>query len=128
MAGGLGEPELWLERAADTLEAARALRDGEFYNESVSRSYYAMFYAAKAAVASEGIRSTKHSSVISAFGRPFAKTGRLDARLHRALMAAHRQRQSADYLLGVANSEEDASRLLVDAEDFVGAVRALLAT
>lgn len=128
MAGSLGEPELWLERAREALEAARVLRDREFYNESVSRAYYAMFYAAKAAVASEGVRSKKHSSVISAFGHLFAKTGRIDARLHRALMAAHRQRQSVDYLLGVANTEEDATRLLVEAADFVAAIKALLIT
>lgn len=78
MAGSLEEVELWLDRAEETLKASKALRDRGFYKDAVSRAYYAMFYAAKAAVVKEGVRGKKHSGVISAFGRLFAKTGRLE--------------------------------------------------
>lgn len=101
MAGsGLEEPDRWLARAEETLQAAEVLAEREFYKESVSRAYYAMFYAAKAAVVWEGVRVKKHSAVIAAFGRLFAKSARLDARLHTALMNAFEERGDADYMLG----------------------------
>lgn len=125
---GVGEPDRWLARAEETLGAAKALAEREFYKDSVSRAYYAMFYAAKASVVSEGVRVKKHSAVVAAFGRLFAKSGRLDTRLHTALMDAFEQREDADYLLGVIVSEEDAKESLKAAEEFVSAVKALLAT
>ncbi len=125
---GLEESSLWLARAEETPAAAELLAGQEFYRESVSRSYYAMFYAAKAAVVSKGVRTKKHSGVIAAFGRLFAKTGTLDPRLHAALMGAFEDRGDADYLLGFAVSEEQARQSAKAARDLVKAVKSLLAT
>jgi len=36
-----------IERADESAESAKLLLDKEFYDASVSRSYYAMFYATK---------------------------------------------------------------------------------
>lgn len=128
MVGSLEEARSWLEKAEETLDAARALRDRGFYNQMVSASYYAMFYAAKAALVSDGVHSKKHSGVISSFGRLFAKTGRLDPRLHRALMTAYKDRQLTDYRIGSAAAPEAAADSLEEAEEFVAAVTAFLAT
>lgn len=126
MAGSLEEVELWLDRAEETLKASKALRDRGFYKDAVSRAYYAMFYAAKAAVVKEGVRGKKHSGVISAFGRLFAKTGRLEARLHRTLMAAYRQREETDYRPKVVTSKEAATETIQEAEEFVAVVGTFL--
>jgi uncharacterized protein (UPF0332 family) len=127
VAGSLKEAEGWLKKAEETLDAAKALKDRRFYNDSLSRTYYAMFYAAKGAVISQGVETKKHSRVISAFGRLFAKTGRLDPQLHRALMLAYKQRELADYRLGAAAPEEVSTQALKAAEDFVIAVKSFLA-
>jgi uncharacterized protein (UPF0332 family) len=65
-----------LLRARRTLRASRLLLENGYLEESLSRSYYSMFYAAKALLAGEGIPVSKHSGVIAAFGQRFARTGR----------------------------------------------------
>lgn len=45
------------------LDAARLLYDKGFINDALSKSYYAIFAAAKALLASEGLQSKKHSGV-----------------------------------------------------------------
>lgn len=126
MAGSVEEITLWLSRSNRTVEAARALAAGGFYQESVSRAYYAMFYAAKAAAVSEGIRASKHSAVVAAFGQLFASTGRLPKHLHAALMAAFRDRQLADYNPSWEPTRQDVDARLAQAEEFVAAVASVL--
>ncbi|TAK30791.1 MAG: HEPN domain-containing protein [Chloroflexota bacterium] len=126
MASSLEEPMKWLFKAERTLQEAVALADAGLYGGSVSRAYYAMFYAAKAAVVSEGVRSKKHSGVISMFGRLFTGTGRLDPRFHRTLIRAFRWREEADYLVESLPSENEARDRILSAEEFVRAVKALL--
>ena len=45
---------------------------------SVSRAYYAMFYAAKAALLSRGLDLRKHSASIAKFRELFVITGQVD--------------------------------------------------
>ncbi len=63
-----------LQKATDNTQAARLLVEGDFYDISISRAYYAMFYIAEAFLLSKGFTFSKHSAVISAFGQYFAKT------------------------------------------------------
>ncbi len=44
------------------------------YDFAVSHFYYAMFYLAEALLLTKGLRFSKHSAVIAAFGEHFAKT------------------------------------------------------
>lgn len=46
------------------------------------RTYYAMFHAATAALLSQGIRRSKHSAVVAAFGRHLVKSGKFTAEQH----------------------------------------------
>ena len=126
MASSVDETQEWLRLAQDALGAASLLLDRGFFRESVSRAYYAMFYAAKAAVVSEGLEASKHSTVISTFGQHFAKTGRVSSSLHKSLGIAFDERQLADYTLDWTVSREVAETRLSEAEGFVAAVSALL--
>ena len=51
-----------------------------------SRAYYAMFYIVEAFLEGEGMSFSKHSAVISAFGREFARTNRVPVEFHRFLI------------------------------------------
>ncbi len=117
-------PEL-LSRADRSLEAARLLIDNEYYAEAVSRAYYVMFYAATALLHSEGITVSKHSAVIAQVGQHFAKTGKIDVRLHKALIDAFDERQTADYG-GILFSREDTEAAYQAAGEFVQAAREYL--
>lgn len=81
-----------------------------------------MFYAAKAAVLTEGVDVNKHSAVIAAFGRLFAKTGRLPPSLHRSLTGASDARQTADYSITRDMTKEEAERRVAEAEQFVNTI------
>lgn len=44
----LEESQRWMAKARSSLTAAKKLREESLFAESISRSYYVMFYAAKA--------------------------------------------------------------------------------
>ena len=105
--------------------AARDLEAGDV-ERSLSASYYAMFYAASAALERVGVSRAKHSAVIAAFGEQFARTKRVDARYHSMLLGAFALRSAADYEVHVALSLETAEETLGNARSFVVACRSLL--
>jgi uncharacterized protein (UPF0332 family) len=114
-----------IARAERSLEAANLLIKNGYFADAVSRSYYAMFYAATALLHSEGITVSKHSAVIAQVGQHFAKTGKLEVRLHRALIDVFDERQTADYG-GIVFSHEDTALAYQAAGEFVQATQEYL--
>ena len=70
-----------LNRAYKNLDVAKSLFSNEFYEDSVSKSYYAIFFAAKALLLTKNLDTKKHSGVISFFNRYFVKTREDRARI-----------------------------------------------
>ncbi len=115
-----------IAKAKTSLEVAEGLvRDGHF-GFGASRAYYAMFYVAEALLARIGQSYTSHSAVVAAFGKEFAKTGRLDAEFHRWLVDAADIRNVGDYGLEVEVSEEQARSVCTWAHDFIRAAESFL--
>ena len=127
MASSIEESNAWIRRAEQTVRAAGSLLADGYYRDATSRAYYAMFYAAKAAVLTEGVEANKHSAVIAAFGRLFAKTGRLPASLHQSLTGAFDARQTADYSVTRDITKEEAERRVAEAKEFVSEVTRMVA-
>lgn len=86
-----------LERASEAVEAARLAASGSDGRTAANRAYYAMFFAAWALVAGTPEVGRRHQAVHAAFGERFARTRRLDPRLHRWLLDAFDLRLLADY-------------------------------
>ena len=63
----LTDPHTWLQVAETKLEHARRIFEVGLYDDAISRAYYAMFYAAKGALLTEGLDLRKHSSVVAKF-------------------------------------------------------------
>ena len=63
-----------IEKARRYLRSAELLIGDGDYDSAVSRAYYAMFYAAEAALLKKGMTFSSHKAVISAFGQHFVKT------------------------------------------------------
>jgi uncharacterized protein (UPF0332 family) len=119
-----------LEKASESIEAARLLLEMGFEDSAADRSYYAMFYAVEALLADRDLDFSSHGAVHGAFGRLFAKTGELDPKYHGWLIRAFEARQSATYGVDL-DGEADAasiSALIEQAEDFVAAIRRYLAS
>jgi uncharacterized protein (UPF0332 family) len=115
------ELQALMERARRSLRSARNIFEDGDHDFAMSRAYYAMFYAATAALLSQGITRTKHSGVIAAFGQHLVKPGKVTAEHQRALQAAFRDRSAGDYA-GVFPSREEVERRLQEAENFITAV------
>jgi uncharacterized protein (UPF0332 family) len=107
-----------LTKAKRYLRSARLLLQDGDYESSVSRSYYAMFYCAEAALLIRGLTFSSHRGVISAFGEQFIKTAVFPRGLGRELNRAFEKRQLGDYEAVPVVSDEDASQVLVDAVGF----------
>jgi uncharacterized protein (UPF0332 family) len=86
-----------LLKAQQSLEAAQLLLTNNYPDFATSRAYYAMFYIAEAFLETEGLTFSKHSAVIAAFGREFAKPHRISPDFHRFLIEAQALRTTGDY-------------------------------
>jgi uncharacterized protein (UPF0332 family) len=106
-------------KAKESLEAARLLLEKGYNNFAASRAYYAMFYVAEALLASLGQSYSSHGAVQAAFGREFAKTGKLDLKYHRWLIDAQDFRNLGDYALDKNISPAQATEICSWAEEFI---------
>ncbi len=86
-----------VKKAQKSLEAAKELFNKDYSEFSVSRAYYAMFYCAEALLLSKGLSFSKHSAVISFFGKEFVKTGLMPKKLHGYIRRAFEDRGVGDY-------------------------------
>lgn len=115
-----------LEKAHTKIDLAKILLENEQFEDSLSRSYYAMFSAARALLATKHLDSSKHSGVISLFNQHFVKTNFVDKRLGKILMEAKDFREEGDYGDYTKLDEIDAKKQLENAEFFIDNVEQIL--
>jgi uncharacterized protein (UPF0332 family) len=115
-----------LERAEASIQAAKDLAEGGYYDFVASRAYYAAFYAATAVLLCEELEFSKHSGVIAFIHREFVKTGRLDKRHGKNLNWLFELRGVGDYGATVHVSRRDAERAIKVAAEFLDAIEALI--
>jgi len=90
---------------------------------AVNRAYYAMFYAAHAALQHRAIEvaSSKHGTLVRRFGQHLIRTALLPRELGSSLSKALERRQKADYGREPL-SAEDAEKAVSRAEAFIAAI------
>lgn len=115
-----------LVKAERFLASARLLAESSDLDSAVSRVYYAAFYVAQALLDALGISFSSHRGVISAFGKEFAQTGRLDPRFHRLLITAFEKRQQADYWVETGLELDEVGELLAETDSFIHAAKGWL--
>ena len=76
-----------LTRAKKALLAAKTLLEKDLFADCVSRAYYAVLYAAKAALALSEVEADSHSGVRSMFGLHLVKTGKIEREFAKILTA-----------------------------------------
>ena len=113
--------------ARESIGAAKLLNAAPMHaGFAASRAYYGMYYATQAILLEKEMSFRKHSAVISAFGREFAKTGILPAELHGNLIQAEKRRLTGDYDVRNAVTTDEAAESIHVAEEFVTAVEKFL--
>lgn len=111
--------ELRMRLARDKMQLARKLVDDRYFNDAISKAYYAMFYASKAILLSLGEDPHKHKGVVSLYGKKVARVGLSDPKYGRVLASMERLRIDADYNEQYFATEAEARNAVLDAEDFV---------
>ena len=108
-----------LERAKEHFQSAKELLANNHFLDSVSRSYYAVFTAARAVLATVDKDSAKHSGVISLFDQHFVKTGKISSDASKIIHEAKEYREKADYADYPEITKEIAGSELVKTERFI---------
>ena len=112
-----------LEQSEESLDSPRILFEHKKYRPSVSRSYYAMFYAVQALLIQKQIITSKHSGAIAIFNREFVKNKIFDKEFSRWLQEAFDLRQRTDYREMFTVTSERAKAVLENARFFVKEVK-----
>ncbi|NOZ46401.1 MAG: HEPN domain-containing protein [Chlorobi bacterium] len=86
-----------IDSAKTTFDAAKILAENGFWNSSVNRLYYSLFYAVNALLVLNDIQTKSHSSTKSQFSLHFIKTGIIDKKYGRLLSELFDWRQKGDY-------------------------------
>jgi len=115
-----------LENAKEKLNSAEVLLREKLFKDSLSRSYYAMFSAARALLATKELDSSKHSGVISLFNQHFLKTNIMDRKIGKKLSEAKDFREAGDYEDFFIVSKQDAERQIKNAKEFINEAEKIL--
>ncbi|WP_447975006.1 HEPN domain-containing protein [Nitrospira sp. Kam-Ns4a] len=118
----------YLAKAEEKVRAARDLYGKGYWDDAISRAYYAAFHAAQAALLTEGQRADTHRGLVTLFGLLLVKTGKLDRRWGKFLANLKDDREAGDYEAVSYLDEGTARRALDEAEGFVAAIRQYVAT
>jgi uncharacterized protein (UPF0332 family) len=117
----------WLmQRARRVLRTGRLAFGDEDYASAINRAYYAIFYAANAALSTRGLERSKHSGVVSEFRTQFVKTGLIEPQYSQFYGDAMDARQSSDYDFVIEPGHEQAEAALDEAQRFVDRIERFL--
>ena len=108
-----------IETAYKTFDAAKMLADNEFWNSSVNRLYYSLFYAVNALLVLNEIKTKTHSSIKSQFSLHFIKSGRIDKKYGKLLAKLFDWRQKGDYDNFVEYDKESVEPLFVSVKEMI---------
>jgi uncharacterized protein (UPF0332 family) len=117
--------ELW-QRAQEALRATNILLAAGFPDFAAARAYYAAFYAASALLLAEGKTFRSHRGVVALIHRDYVRSGRLSVSVGRILSTLADLRSVGDYGGAAHISHAEANIALLEAQQFLEAVRSLL--
>lgn len=109
--------------ATEALGAAHALAIAGFSTSCVSRAYYAILHASKAALAVRDIESASHKGVKRMFGLHLVRTNEIEKKWADELSEALDDRNEADYDTDTTWSTEDADEECCRATLFLERIR-----
>lgn len=113
------EVEAEIGRARQSLQAAELLYDNGLFSDSLSRSYYAILHAARAALLTQGVRVNSHEAVKRLFGMHLVKPGLLSAELAISIRQEQDDRFLADYDVTFEPAAEQTEERVIEARGFL---------
>jgi len=119
-----------LDKAAQSLAAAKLLLDQNYMDFAASRAYYSMFYAVLGLFLRTNItpKTSKHSGIISMFDQVFILSGKMDKQFSKSLHKMFNARQVADYKELVEVTPEEADESVEAARKFIEEIKKVIST
>ena len=117
---------LRLQNAKDTLIELPVLIEHGFWNTTVSRMYYACYYAVAALLLKHGICVKTHSGIRQAFSKEFVLTGQIDKEQSKFYSNLYANRQSGDYDDFIMMNEDKVRELYPKAVVFIDIIERLI--
>lgn len=116
----------WWSQAEESLASAQRELEAGAHTFAVNRLYYAVFYAASAALLERGLSFKKHSGVRVAFHREFIKTDLLDRHWGKLYDRIFEDRQEGDYVAFLSFDREYVESQLERCGQFLEQLRPLV--
>ena len=113
-------------RATTTLRAPELLVREGYHDDAVSRAYYVILHAAKAALLVHDIAAESHGSVRRLFGKHLILSGGIEPEWSKYLGGSLDDRLAADYDIGTSFSSDEAEGQCRSATEFVERIRRYL--
>ena len=116
-------------RAQASLGAAVSCRRDGYYADAISRAYYAVLHAAKAALESVNLAApNSHEGVSNQFGLHIGITGLVERHWGAEIRRLYALRNRADYEVGAEFSDVDAQEVTERAMAFLDRIGNLVAS
>ena len=115
--------QYWWAQAEASLDSARREFNAGSYSFAVNRLYYALFYAASAALLDRQLSFSKHTGVRAAFHREFIKSGLMAVEWGKLYDDLFEDRQEGDYLAFVTFDKAYVETLLGRCDQFLVLLR-----
>lgn len=115
-----------IARAIKALRAAKTLFENRLYEDTISRAYYSVLHAAKAALGKIGVEPESHRAVRTMFSLHLVKTGKIEKEFSVILTAEYEDREMSDYDIDVDIERERAEKRVEDAEEFIARIQRFL--
>ena len=114
-------------RAQECMGAANLCRDNGFHADAISRAYYAILHAAKAALALQGFASIRsHDAVQRLFGSELVIKDLVEREWSAHLRLSHAKRNLAEYHVLETFTETDSREAVERAASFLSRMQSLL--
>lgn len=116
----------FMDQARDRLELARVAFASGHLEGAVSAAYYAMLYAARAALSEDDEYARSHGGTWGLFHRRYVATDAFDQHLHSLAQRAQKTREQGDYE-AITPDPDEAKAIVEGADSFIAAVEHMLA-
>jgi len=115
-----------VKKGEEKIESAQILLNNDQFDDSISRSYYAVFLISKALLLLLGSEPKTHSRMITMLSLKAIKEGIIPIEIGKDISHLLEARQNSDYAIFTYYNEQDAKNLLEKAQNVVSKIKSVL--
>ena len=116
----------YMDMAAESIKEAELMYKNNFFRGTVSRAYYATFYAAQAALDRINVSAKFHQGVQILFNKHFIETKIFPNYFNQFLQESLNQRLIGDYEIGYKANNEQAKKSIENAKEIYKGIKEYL--